>query len=110
MRETFDKIYNDLHYKGYALLAFPMSKSECSEVEDDPLYLLCKRIKDSINGLDDFISGRPATPKVIEQDKEFVDIPGLYLINEDHIHTQVYSHIEDRWYKLKLNGEDVYLQ
>lgn len=110
MREVFDKIHNDLYYKGYALLVFPTSEGDYSDVKDDPLYSLCRRIKDSVNGTDDFILGRSATPKVIEQDKEFVDTPGLYLVNEDHIHTQVYSHIEDRWYKLKLNSEDVYLQ
>lgn len=109
MRETFDKIYNNLYYKGYSLLIFPMSKTDYSEVERDPLYLLCGRIKDSISELDDFISGRTATPIVIEQDKEFVDIPGIYLIDEDHIHTQVYVHRDDKWYKLKLNDEYVYL-
>lgn len=109
MREAFDKIYNNLYYKGYSLLIFPMSKTDHSEVERDPLYFLCKRIKDSISELDDFISGRTATPVVIEQDNEFIDIPGIYLIDEDHIHTQVYVHKDDKWYKLKLNDEYVYL-
>lgn len=109
MRETFDKIYNDLHYKGYALLVFPTSEGDYSDVKDDPLYFLCRRIKDSISELDDFISGRTATPVVIEQDNEFIDIPGIYLIDEDHIHTQVYVHKDDKWYKLKLNDEYVYL-
>lgn len=109
MREAFDKIYNNLYYKGYSLLIFPMSKTDHSEVERDSLYFLCKRIKDSISELDDFISGRTATPVVIEQDNEFIDIPGIYLIDEDHIHTQVYVHKDDKWYKLKLNDEYVYL-
>lgn len=102
--DVLDEILEDLHKDDYARLNLPLGVLAYTDIQGHPVSSISLSIYKAVNEKDDYLIPSEV-PEPITRDKYFIPIPSFYLVNEDHLHTQVYMLSNNKWYKVDIDGE-----
>ena len=92
-------ILSNIKKKGYSVLAFSLNGEDD---EEDLIFSDLKRIiKNNLKEIID-CSKECDIPEIISSDKEFLDVPGFYIIPSNDSYS-VYNYLQNKWHKLNYD-------
>lgn len=100
--DFLNDILDDLYENDYTALKLPLGILSYDGIQSHPILSIAFSIYKTVSEGGDYLIPSEI-PDPIAKDEYFIPIPSFYLVNDDHIHVQVYMLNNNRWYKVDIH-------